>query len=163
MSMRAEDRYDSLFQFYGSAERVDWHLLKAQAIVESGLNPDAQSPVGAKGLAQFLDAVWAEWRDGTPGIQTPPPANLVHLDPRDPEDAIRAQAAYMRWLLDRFDSHLPSALAAYNWGPGRVRRAVNQYGQDRFLDAAPAETRTYVARVLLWWERLREAREEDTT
>ena len=144
--MTPQDRYDSLFRFYGEQSGVDWRRLKAQAMAESGLDPNARSKVGAAGLAQFMAATREEWRDGVAGNQGSPPADLVLLDPRDPEDAIRAQAAYMGWLLIRFPDNPRQALAAYNWGLGRVTRAVNQWGVD-YLAHTPAETQAYVARI----------------
>jgi|TARA_Y100000310_G_scaffold136910_1_gene135803 soluble lytic murein transglycosylase-like protein len=155
--MDVRDRYDSLFQYYAALEGVDWQLLKAQAIAESGLNPDAESPVGATGLSQFMRRTWEEWGDGTPGIQDPPPGDMVLLDPRDPEDAIRAQAAYMGWLLKCFGGAITPALASYNWGIGRVRREIEfDAGGPAWLDGpsppwlerAPSETRGYVAKIL---------------
>lgn len=143
MSMNAEDRFDSLFQYYASISGLNWKLLKAQAKAESGLDPDAKSHVGAKGLAQFMDRTWEEWRDGTPGVQ-PPPSSLVLLDPRDPEDVIRAQAAYMAWLLKQMKGDIPRALAAYNWGIGHIKKVPERSDWRRLL---PAETRNYVARI----------------
>lgn len=152
--MKAEDRYDSLFRYYGEQEKVPWLLLKAQVKAESGFDPDAVSKAGAVGLAQFMSRTFEEWRDGTPGIQDPTaegpaglPVNPMLVDPRDPEDAIRAQAAYMRWLLDRFDGNTEAALAAYNWGIGRVKRAMAESGPE-WINRLPKETHIYVARVL---------------
>jgi soluble lytic murein transglycosylase-like protein len=60
-------------------------------------------------------------------------------DPYDPVQNVRAGAAYLRTLIDRFGD-LKSAIAAYNAGPGAVARygGVPPY----------AETRVYVERVL---------------
>lgn len=146
--MQSHERYDSLFQFYGERAGVDWRILKAQAQAESGrdLDPDARSAVGAKGIAQFMDRTWQEWRDGTAGVQEAPPLNLVLLDPRDPEDGIRAQAAYFAWILRQVGGRLETALAAYNWGIGNVRRGLPDLEYDPAK--VPDETRAYVARIL---------------
>lgn len=144
--MTREDRYDSLFQFYAHQYRLDWLLLKAQAIAESALNPTAVSRVGARGLAQFMARTWEEWRDGVPGIAEAPPENLAYLQPENPEACINAQAAYMAWLLKHCGGDVTSALAAYNFGIGRVRRG----------DPWPRETRDYVARIESSLKRLRE-------
>lgn len=156
--MLPRDKYDSLFIYYAQGHGLDWRLLKAQMLAESSGNPDAESPVGARGLAQFMRRTWEEWRDGTPGIQEPPPGDLVLLDPRDPEDAIRAQAAYMGWLLKQVGGSVALALAAYNWGIGRVRQVFRR-GKDfggYVEDLVPFETREYVARVYETWNDLRE-------
>jgi soluble lytic murein transglycosylase-like protein len=152
--MDARDRYDSLLQFYAAQRRLDWRLLKAQVAAESDFNPDARSRVGALGLAQFMPATWAEWADGTPGVQPLSPSELMLLDPRDPEDCIRAQATYLAWLLARFPADtLHAALAAYNWGIGNVRAAMRDHGS-AWLDHAPLETRQYVERIEQRYARL---------
>jgi soluble lytic murein transglycosylase-like protein len=109
-----------------SAQRwnVSSALLAAQIQVESGFNPAARSPVGALGISQFMPAT----------------ARSYGLSNRlNPAASIDAQAHMMRDLLRSFAS-VPLALAAYNAGPGAVRRCgcIPPY----------AETRQYVARIL---------------
>jgi soluble lytic murein transglycosylase-like protein len=99
-------------------------LLAAQLYAESGFNPFAVSPAGARGIAQFM----------------PDTARAYGLrDPYDTAAAIDAQAHLMRDLLARFAS-VPLALAAYNAGPVRVARCG-------CIPPIP-ETRSYVARIL---------------
>lgn len=121
--------FDPLFQEY--AHRVDWQILKAQAVTESGLDPRAVSPAGAQGLCQFMPKTWAEWGEGSPF---------------DPREAVRAQASYMDWLLDQFDGNLHKALAAYNWGIGNVKRCIVQY-EEEWKDGLPAETNAYILKI----------------
>ena len=73
---------------------------------ESGMNPAAVSHKGAQGIAQFMPGTAASY-----GLR----------NPFDPAAAIDAQAHLMSDLLRRFRS-VPLALAAYNAGPGAVRR-----------------------------------------
>lgn len=141
--MNAEDRYDSLFRYYAWQQNLDWRLLKAQAWQESRFNPDAVSPVGAKGLSQFMDRTWLEWRDGTTGIQDPPPR--MNLNPFDPEDSIRAQAAMMAWLTRIFPHDVPRQLASYNWGIGNVLKRGRQGALK--LNAVPRETARYIVAI----------------
>jgi hypothetical protein len=97
-------------------------LLAAQIYAESNFNPWARSKAGALGISQFM-----------PGT-----ARAYGIDPRDPEQAIDAQAHMMRDLLRDFGS-VTLALAAYNAGPQPVREC----------GCIPyAETRAYVARIL---------------
>ena len=131
--MKRTDRYDSLFQHYGEAVHVGWYMLKAQVRAESSFNPEAESSAGAKGLAQFMDPTWGEF--GASG------------SPFNPEHSISAQARYMKYLLDYFDSNIEQALAAYNWGMGNVRKAVVAHGSG-FLEVAPEETQAYVKKIL---------------
>ena len=126
---------------------MDWLLLKAQARAESNFNPRARSPVGALGLTQFMRATWSEWKDGTPGIQI----TKTIFRRSNPEHAIRSQAAYLKWLYNRFkylseEAQLTVVLAAYNWGIGRVQRMIKRLG---WLDlcSTPDETQQYVKRI----------------
>ena len=105
------------------------------AVIESGLNPRAYSRSRAVGLWQFMAHTGrmmglkrTHWVD----------------ERRDPVKATVAAARYLKDLFAEFgDWRL--ALAAYNAGPGRVRRAIaradtNDYWQ---LDL-PRETKNYV-------------------
>lgn len=92
---------------------VSPHLVMAVIHVESAYNPFAISHVGALGLMQVMPMTGAEVaeRIGVPwrGRQT-----LF-----DPEANVRIGVAYLKELLDRYGS-VRVALAAYNWGPGRI-------------------------------------------
>ena len=79
---QASDRYDDLFRsyskkFFGPA--FDWRVFKAQAIAESGLDPNAESWVGAKGLMQLMPATYKEVQSKNPdlGEITDPRWNLA--------------------------------------------------------------------------------------
>ncbi len=99
-------------------------LLAAQLYAESNFNPNARSPAGAQGIAQFMPGTAAAY-----GLE----------NPFDADAAIDAQAHMMRDLLRQFGS-VPLALAAYNAGPGRVAACG-------CIPPFP-ETRGYVARIL---------------
>lgn len=129
-------RYDSLFQYYAEKYKLSWTILKSQAIVESNLNPDVSSPVGAKGLCQFMDATWV---DMIPDVK--------HRSVWNPEHAIHAQATYMKSLWTECKG-LELTLAAYNWGIGRVRCTFLIPGLAYDPNLVPKETRDYVARIL---------------
>jgi len=143
--MRPEDRYDSLIQFYADVAGLSehWLYLKAQIKAESNFDPDAVSRVGAKGLSQFMDRTWEEWKDGTPGVQGFPITKRGLLNPHDPEDVIRAQVMYMKWLLRQFDNDWEKSWAAYNWGIGRVKR-ITTIDWKALL---PQETKDYIRRI----------------
>ena len=89
----------------------------AQIHQESRWRPDAQSPVGAQGLAQFMPAT-ANWIGGLY-------ADLADRTPRNPTWAIRALVSYDRWLWDRISAddacqRMAYTLSAYNGGLGWV-------------------------------------------
>lgn len=111
------------------------------AEVESAMNPEAVSPVGARGLFQFMPLTAARF-----GLETGD-----RVDERiDPEKSALAAATYLRFLHRRFRSW-PLALAAYNAGEGRVGRALAAEKVSTFDDVAhrlPIETRMYVPKVL---------------
>lgn len=82
-------------------------LLRAVMQVESGGNPDIVSPRGAQGLMQLLPST---------------AAGLGVNDPFNPEQNLMAGARYLRQHLDRYNGDERLALAAYNAGPGAVKR-----------------------------------------
>ncbi|HEY5552837.1 MAG TPA: lytic transglycosylase domain-containing protein [Opitutaceae bacterium] len=110
------------------------------AEVESSFNPKAQSPVGARGLFQFMPATAKHY-----GLSTFP------FDERtDPEKSARAAAQYLKVLHGRFNDW-PLAIAAYNAGEGRVGRLLERHTArdfDTIAPRLPAETRLYVPKVL---------------
>ena len=140
--MKAEDRYDSLLRYYAGRAGLDWRYAKAQMLQESAANPTAVSPVGARGLFQFMRNTWREWWDGTPGIQAEPPAGSID----NPELQIQRRCDYMKWLLAELGGDLVRATAAYNWGIGNQRAGEQRYGA-LWLTHAPKETRDYVERI----------------
>lgn len=86
---------------------VEPELLCAVAWTESRFRPYVVSPVGAKGLMQFMPATGRKF-----GIR----------ELMNPMESAEGGARYIRYLLDEFDGRLNLALAAYNAGPGAVRK-----------------------------------------
>ena len=94
---------------YAEQYALDPALLRAIIHVESNFNPMAVSSKGARGLMQLM----------------PVTATALHvLNPFDPGENIRAGAAEIRRLLDRFDGDVRLALAAYHAGESRVVQSV---------------------------------------
>jgi soluble lytic murein transglycosylase-like protein len=117
-------RFDAAIARAAGLANLDPALVKAVVAAESGFNPNAVSPAGARGLMQLMPDTAAA---------------LGVADPFDAEANLIGGARYLRQQLDRFGS-LPLALAAYNAGPGTIAR----YG-----DVPPiAETHGYVGRIL---------------
>jgi peptidoglycan DL-endopeptidase CwlO len=98
-------RYAGLFSAATQRYDLPAGLLSAVAKVESGYNASAVSPAGAGGLMQLM-----------PGT-----ARELGVDRFDPAQAVDGAARLLRDHLRTFGS-LPLALAAYNAGPGAVRR-----------------------------------------
>ncbi|MGM9511560.1 LysM peptidoglycan-binding domain-containing protein [Larkinella sp. GY13] len=111
--------------------------LKYLSIVESSLDPKAVSRVGAGGLWQFMPYTGADFKL----------YQDEYIDERmDPVKSTDAACRYLKDLYRVFgDWHL--ALAAYNSGPGTVKRAMRRSGGDSFwtiYNFLPKETRAYV-------------------
>lgn len=147
--MKNENQYDGLFKLNAEKYGYDWLLLKAQVKQESAFNPQAvNKSSGAMGLAQFMKPTWTEWA----GKLRKPDA-----DPFNPEDAIFFQAAYMQWLKKQVSMILKDvhkkftiewALAAYNWGIGRVLSLINVNGEFPLHQKnMPRETWDYVNKI----------------
>lgn len=117
---------------------VDRLLLKALIAVESGFDAQAVSPRGAVGLMQIMPASGDHY--ATPEERrTPAPLRL-----RDPRTNLHTGARMLADLLRRF-GRVDLALAAWNAGEGRVRRAGRQL-------PAIAETEAHVQMVMeLYW------------
>ena len=117
------DRYNKLILDYAIQYEISASLIKAVITEESCFNNMALSPVGAQGLMQLMPRT-ASW--------------LKVKDPHDPADNLKAGIRYLATLREQFET-LELALAAYNAGPGNVRR----YG-----GVPPfSETRAYVRKV----------------
>ena len=92
------------------------HELKYLPIIESALNPKATSRMGAKGLWQFMFTTGKLY-----GLK----ANN-YIDERfDPSKATTAALLYLKDLYDMFQSW-ELAIAAYNCGPGNVKKAIKR-------------------------------------
>ncbi|MFM5027920.1 transglycosylase SLT domain-containing protein [Aeromonas rivipollensis] len=121
-------------------------LLYAISRQESALYPLAQSPVGARGLMQLMPATAKE----TAAKLGVPYRNEQQLF--DPTMNIRLGSAYLKRLLDVYDGNRILAAAAYNAGPGRVKRWREQSTNkpmDVWVESIPyRETRNYVQNVL---------------
>jgi membrane-bound lytic murein transglycosylase F len=128
-----QDRYDDTFRKYSKrffGVGFDWHYFKAQGLAESGLDPQARSPVGARGVMQLMPGTYAMIKkarsEGFGAIE-------------DPEWNIAAGILYNRDLwhvwADNPDEQerLRFMFGSYNAGPGTIRRAT-RVAKTRQLD-----------------------------
>jgi soluble lytic murein transglycosylase-like protein len=115
-------------------------LVKAVIQAESSFKPNAVSKVGAQGLMQLMPKT-AE--------------SLGVTDPFDPAQNIEGGVKYLAQLIKKFGSE-DLALAAYNWGEGRIRNQLNRLerkGKPQTLAAIlkygtlPEETQNYLTRI----------------
>jgi membrane-bound lytic murein transglycosylase F len=155
------DRYDGAIR---DASRLylpgwDWRWLKAQLYQESRLDPGAVSPAGARGIAQFMPATWAEV---APGL------GFGGVSPHAVGPAILASGRYMQrmrrtWSAERPESDRRAlAQASYNAGAGNILSAQRACGGARAWSDISAclpqitgkhadETIAYVQRIRRWY------------
>jgi soluble lytic murein transglycosylase-like protein len=112
---------------------LDPALLAGLVKQESGFNPTAGSPAGARGLTQLMPAT---------------AAGLGVTDVLDPIQNLDGGAKYLRQQLDAFGGDVTRALAAYNAGPGAVQRygGVPPYAETQnYVRAVQANAAAYHA------------------
>ncbi len=156
-SPRWTTEYDAHFQKYSKhffGPFFDWRLFKAQAIVESRLNPHARSPAGAQGLMQIKPSTFREIRRTNPNWH----------DAREISHHIAAAIYYDHYLYQRNawaqmerEERLRFTLAAYNAGTTGIMRAMNASAPpvkawSQVSPKAPPETRAYVAQITGIWQ-----------
>jgi soluble lytic murein transglycosylase-like protein len=120
----AASRFEEMIDRTARAFVVRPSFLRAVVACESNFNDQAESPAGARGLAQVM----------------PQTARLLGVQPAllwDPEVNLYSAAKYIRYLVDRYGNDVDKVLIAYNAGPAYVET-------DRPL---PGETILYLERV----------------
>lgn len=153
------NKYDRYFKknskhYFGPG--FDWHWFKAQAIAESGLNPNAKSRAGAIGIMQIMPRTYDE-------ILT----RKSHLGKiEEPRWNIAAAIYYNRQLYKRWqkrgikpDERLDFTFASYNAGYTRILRAMKKAHKKQKEEIktvkkweivspfSPPETRHYIRRI----------------
>lgn len=139
-------RYDDMINAKLAARDMPQELIYL-AMIESGFNPKAKSPVSASGLWQFMAATGRSY-----GLTV----NRRVDERNNPAKATDAALAYLSDLYQRFGSWY-LAFAAYNSGEGRVANAMKRTlgrstGSDadfyRIASRLPKETRDYVPKMI---------------
>ncbi|MFJ5769223.1 lytic transglycosylase domain-containing protein [Psychrobacillus sp. NPDC093180] len=127
-TMKSSD-FDDIIKRAAKYYNVPEKLISSVIKQESNFNPSAVSSAGASGLMQLMPGT-AKYL----GV-----ANIL-----DPEQNVMGGAKYLRQMLDQFNGDTEVALAAYNAGPG----AVKKYG------GIPPykETQNYVQKVLNYYQ-----------
>jgi soluble lytic murein transglycosylase-like protein len=117
--------FSEIIEAAASKYKVDPDLVEAIVKVESGGNPNAESPAGAQGLMQLMPET---------------AASLGVSNSFDPVQNIEGGVRYLSQLLNYYGGDITKALAGYNAGPGAV---------DEYNGVPPyKETRSYIQRVL---------------
>ena len=134
----ANQTYGQMFQAVGRRFDLDWHMLAAQAYIESGFDSLALSDAGAMGLMQVLPDTWREW------------AQPVEVsDPFDAYSNVLVAAAYLDHLRSELGAKgYPDTqwmLVAYNWGPDKLNNFLEGGGT---WDTLPEARRQYATEIL---------------
>ena len=136
-SLERAGRYHAMIAAVLADEKVPQDLIY-QAVAESGFQPQiVNGRSGAGGMWQFMPY-------GAYGLTR----NGWYDERFDPEKSTHAYARYMKELYSQLgDWYL--AMAAYDWGPGNVQKAVERTGYADFWElyrrnALPQETKNYV-------------------
>ena len=136
-SLAAKDRANSKIQAYfdvspsfkavrhhmrdaAKTYRIDFELLQALIVAESGFDPLAVSPKGAIGLMQLMPDTAKRF-----GVNADKKSS-VEQKLRDPKTNINAGAKYLRMLINMFPGKLELAIASYNAGEGAVQKYGNK-------------------------------------
>ncbi len=106
-------KYRPIIKEHASTHKLDWRLVTALIVQESGFNENAVSPAGAKGLMQLMPETAKE---------------LGVNDPFEAEASIAGATRYLRSLYDLYPksphpNRIRIALASYNGGRGHIKDA----------------------------------------
>ena len=143
--------YDTHFRKYTKryfGPHIDWRWFKSQGIAESGLDPNAASEAGARGVMQIMPATYREIREQNP--------HFLEVD--QPRWNIAAGIYYDRQLYDKWRTPPPGeerlyfAFGSYNAGYGRIYQAFRQVPEHAgswhaVRPYVPPQTRHYVRRI----------------
>lgn len=121
---------------------LDRTIAYRQIYTESRYNPQIincsiVSPVGAKGIAQFMPATWQQYGQG---------GNVCSIS-----DSLRAYPKLMKNIMGMYPGRIDLALAGYNWGPYRQVLKDAYKNKTPFLELKskmPKETYGYVTSIL---------------
>ena len=131
-SINRLNKFDDIINKASKSFGIDKNIIRSVILTESAANPKAKSAANAKGLMQLIDSTASDM-------------NVKNV--WDPKDNIFGGTKYLSKMLDQFDGDLEKSLAAYNAGPGNVKK----------YDGVPPfeETKNYINRIkgyMKFWE-----------
>ena len=115
--------------------------------IESRGNPNAESPVGAKGIMQIMPNTWDE-------LVRKMGKSYTRADMNDPKKNEEVGTYYFNVEIPKLlkSAGLPvntkTILAAYNWGVGNLKHSYKKHGED-WVKFAPKETKNYIIKYFM--------------
>ena len=147
-SLRFPMPYKAQVLEHAQARKLDPSLIYGVMRRESLFDPLARSSVGALGLMQLMPST-ARHVASSLGMKRPRKSDILRV-----ENNIRFGTQYLRNVMNRFDNNVALAAAAYNAGPGNVKRWLPRdqtMPADLWVETVPyKETRNYVQAVLAY-------------
>jgi len=147
-SLRFPMPYKQQVMQHAEARELDPSIIYGVMRRESLFDPLARSSVGALGLMQLMPST-ARRVAKSIGMKRPRKSDILHV-----ENNIRLGTHYLRTVMNRFENNVALAAAAYNAGPGNVKRWLPKntiMSADLWVETVPfKETRNYVQAVLAY-------------
>lgn len=147
-SLRFPMPYKQQVMQHAEARELDPSIIYGVMRRESLFDPLARSSVGALGLMQLMPST-ARRVAKSLGMKRPRKSDILHV-----ENNIRFGTHYLKTVMKRFDNNVALAAAAYNAGPGNVKRWLPKnsiMSADLWVETVPfKETRNYVQAVLAY-------------
>ena len=120
----------------------DWQWFKSQAIAESNLNPEAQSPVGAKGIMQIMPRTWGEIKTKLPFL-----GSITNAKWNIAAGVYYNKRMWNIWTSPRpVKDRIAFMLGSYNAGAGNILKAQRAAGGTNFW----CELIKFADRVATW-------------
>lgn len=126
-----KSQYIALAEQDATAAGISPTYFVRQITLESGFNPNAHSPSGAEGIAQFMPATAAG----------------LGINPWDPVASLQAAARLMASYARVFGGDYAKALASYNSGSATVNSAIASCGAG-WISCLPLQTQRYIAIIM---------------
>ncbi|MGF1764560.1 murein transglycosylase [Aliivibrio kagoshimensis] len=149
ISLRFPIAHQGWFDIYSDQSSVDKITMMALSRQESALFPQANSPVGARGLMQIMPTT-ARYTAKKMGITYQGDDSLYDISVN-----MDIGSSYLKGLLEQYEDNRIYALAGYNAGPHRVKqwrkRTNGELDAYAFIESIPfKETRGYVQNILMF-------------
>ncbi|QAY66554.1 lytic transglycosylase domain-containing protein [Paenibacillus protaetiae] len=148
-------KYQDDIRASSRAYHMEPHLVAAIIRTETNYSLNKVSHKGALGLMQLMPDT-AEWITKQAGFQNVTNEMLLER----PDVSIQVGTWYLQSLHKQFNDNSIAAVAAYNAGPGNVKKWIDSGEWDGKLETADqipfGETRHYVQRVIYYYNKYKD-------